>query len=1205
MKWTNDQRAAIEARGAHVLVSAAAGSGKTAVLVERLSSRLLDETDELTADRMLVVTFTNAAAAEMKRRIAKALEEALRQDPANDYIRKQRQMLNRALITTIHSFCLEVIRENYYLLDLDPAFKIAEERDLVLLQDDVLEEVLEEEYGKQDADFFALVDAYTSDRGDSEMEDLVLGLYQYSRTLPDPDAYLDQLISMYQFGEDPDDESILREYGDLLWRDIEKAIRALRRLEAELRIAGYEAQSENVRQAIFPFEQIEGEKIVWSELETAARAMKFGTMKAVPRKEEHHIYHEVLKPAYDQAKKRLTAAVEQARTSGADLLESVSMQKPLVETLVRTVRTFSVAYEQAKRDRSFVDFSDLEHYALAILRENGQPSAVAALYKERFVEVLVDEYQDTNEIQETMINLVANEVEHIGNLFMVGDIKQSIYRFRHAEPGLFIDKATRFKQPQTGQRIDLSQNFRSRSEVLHGINDLFVQLMDEEVGEIEYDEAAQLVPGREYEPIPAEPEWILVDGKSLDLSKQEVEGRAIATRILELVSGDEPFKVTDESTGQLRNCEYRDIVILVRSKKERVEQLMDILTQYNIPAYTDSDGGYFQATEIRMMLALLKVIDNPLQDIPLAGALRSPMFRFTDEALAQIRLESEESFYEALKAKADDADELGLKCASFLDRLSDWRTFARNHSLSELIQQLFNDTGFYDFAGGLPGGKGRQENLKALYDRALSYERSGYRGLYRFLRVMDRLQDTGEDLSEARSLGDEENVVRIMTVHKSKGLEFPVTIVAQLGKQFNKRDQMQRVIFHKRYGISLDAIDVITRTKSETFVKEMIRRDLDATMKAEEMRVLYVALTRAKEKLILVGTVGEPTKHLQQWLNIEQTGDLLEADARRDAKTYLDWIAPALLKLQGAAAFIESFGFTAVTPFPESTKWTYRMIGETDLAEVATLQEMMAQLHHVQQFEAIDFPIQDEEKVVDAVHRALAYQYPAKDAVKTAAKQTVTELKRAMQLEQALFEDPIRSVDTPYREPKWRQVKQTGAERGTTLHLIFQLADPSKSIDEQINRWEEQGMLSPVEAETARLAKPDIEAFFQTDVGVALSKALQNGTAWRELPFTYTVPAERVNPTGTFADEHVLIQGIIDCLYFDGTSYVLLDYKSDAVLYQSDSRESAHDRLRERYAIQLQLYREAIETIWNIRVDRTIIYSLDLQEIVTVNISSE
>ncbi len=313
VKWTNDQFAAIEARGSHVLVSAAAGSGKTAVLVERLSSRLLDEMDELTADRMLVVTFTNAAAAEMKRRIAKALEEALRDDPTNEYVRKQRQMLNRALITTIHSFCLEVIRENYYLLDLDPAFKIAEERDLVLLQDDVLEEVLEEEYGKQDTDFFALVDAYTSDRGDSEIEDLILGLYHYARTLPNPDAYLDKLVSMYTFGEDPDEEAILIEFGQMLWHDIEKAVRDLRKLEAELRVAGYEPQSENIRQAIFPFEQLEGETIVWSELETAARAMKFGTMKAVPKKEEHQIYLEILKPAYEQAKKKLTAAVEQAR----------------------------------------------------------------------------------------------------------------------------------------------------------------------------------------------------------------------------------------------------------------------------------------------------------------------------------------------------------------------------------------------------------------------------------------------------------------------------------------------------------------------------------------------------------------------------------------------------------------------------------------------------------------------------------------------------------------------------------------------------------------------------------------------------------------------------------------------------------------------------------------------------------------------------
>ncbi|RHB46603.1 helicase-exonuclease AddAB subunit AddA [Exiguobacterium sp. AM39-5BH] len=1200
MKWTNDQQAAIDTRGSHVLVSAAAGSGKTAVLVERLASRLLDESDELTADRMLVVTFTNAAAAEMKRRIAKALDEALRNDPENTYIRKQRQMLNRALITTIHSFCLEVIRENYYLLDLDPAFKIAEERDLVLLQDDVLEDVLEDAYGEQDHAFFALIDAYTSDRGDSEIEELILGLYHYARTLPDPEAYLDELISLYQFDGDPDDEQLLIEFGHLLWVDIEKALRQLRRVAIELRLAGYEAQSENVQQAILPFANLDPDSFKWSELETSARSVKFGTMKSVQKKDEHHVYHTVLKPAYDQAKKKLSDAIAPASTSGADYLEVLMTQRPLVETLVKTVRTFGAAYEQAKRERAFVDFSDLEHYALAILRDGQEPSSVASLYKQRFAEVLIDEYQDTNEIQETIIGLVSNEIEHVGNLFMVGDIKQSIYRFRHAEPRLFIEKATRFKQEGSGQRIDLSQNFRSRAEVLHGINDLFIRLMDEEVSEIDYDEAARLVPGREYEALEANPELILVNGESRDLSKQELEGRAIATRILELVSGEEPFKVTDETTGLLRSCEYRDIVILVRSKKERVEQLMDILTQYNIPAYTDSDGGYFQATEIRMMLAVLKLIDNPLQDIPLAGALRSPMFGFSDQELAKIRLESEDSFFEALKAKADDEDDLGLKCGDVLDALSAWRTFARDHSLSELIQQVFNDTGFYDFAGGLPGGKGRQENLKALYDRALSYERSGYRGLYRFLRVMDRLQDNGEDLSEARSLGEEENVVRIMTVHKSKGLEFPVTIVAQLGKQFNKRDQMQRVIFHKRYGISLDAIDVVTRTKTDTFVKEMIRRDLDATMKAEEMRVLYVALTRAKEKLILVGTIREPGKQIQQWLHVEQTGMTLSADARREAKTYLDWVAPALLKLEGAAPFLEQLGLPVITPQQEATPWTYRIIGEGDLAEVATLQEMMAQLHHVKQFEAIDFPVKDETMIADFVRKAFAYEYPAQAATETAAKQTVTELKRALQLEQAAFEETFRTSDTPYREPKWKQAKQTGAERGTTLHLIFQLINPSEPLDLQINRWEMEGMLSPVEAETARLATPEIEAFFASDTGLALTSALQKGTGWRELPFTYTVPAERVNPTGSFTDERVLIQGIIDCLFYDGETYVLLDYKSDAVLFASESREAAKQMLRDRYHVQLLLYREAIEAIWGIKIGKTLIYSLELQEIVAL-----
>lgn len=425
MKWTSDQQAAITARGSHVLVSAAAGSGKTAVLVERLAKRLLDEDDPLTADRMLVVTFTNAAAAEMKRRIANVMESAIQQEPDRPYLRKQRQLLNRALITTIHSFCLEVIRENYYLLDLDPAFKIAEERDLVLLQEDVLAEVLEQAYEEASPDFFALVDAYSSHRGDTEIEQLILGLYAFARTLPTPERYLDDLVALYTFGDDPDEEAVLQEFATQLWEDITSSASRLFKIAERMVQAGYVNQGEPLLELTRPLVQ-RTEVPRWSELETFARTFEFPRAKAVPKSELY--YHETLKEAADKEKKKLQTLFKQAGVSGADYLQTLRNQAPYVSELVRMTRAFGVAYERAKRERAFVDFSDLEHFALAVLREGDGPSDVAELYRERFIEVLVDEYQDTNEIQEAIIRLVSLSDEANGNLFMVGDVKQSIVR---------------------------------------------------------------------------------------------------------------------------------------------------------------------------------------------------------------------------------------------------------------------------------------------------------------------------------------------------------------------------------------------------------------------------------------------------------------------------------------------------------------------------------------------------------------------------------------------------------------------------------------------------------------------------------------------------------------------------------------------------------------------------------------------------------
>jgi len=1040
VKWTDEQQLAIEARGGHILVSAAAGSGKTAVLVERLTKRVIDQEDPLTADRMLVATFTNAAAKEMKTRVIEAIEKELEKAPTNEYLRRQRQLMNRAQITTIHSFCLNIIRENYYRIGLDPAFRIADDAELLLLQDDVLEEVLESFYASEDAAFYALVDSYTSDRDDNALLALIANLYRFARSLPNPEGYYDSLVDQYDQPVDPDESPLLKRLIELEWPRFATLLRRYRDLGHRLNQAGYEKTGELLLSDVVPLEGLTRESS-WTEFALAFRALDFKRWNG-PRGDEG------IKPFQDE-RKRMQAEFKGVKAlftdkEGVDYLEDLRSQLDHVKSIVSLVRAFDEAYRQAKVERGIVDFSDLEHYALAILEQDGEPSEVARLLKDRFIEVLIDEYQDTNEVQEKILRLVAKADEADGNLFMVGDVKQSIYKFRHAEPGLFIDKFKRFKNDGSGTRIDLTRNFRSRLEVLEGTNQIFRQVMDEAVGEIDYDEAAHLRLGNlgYLESDQVSPELLLVDQASDELKKEELEARMIATRVLELVDTTNPYLIYDAKKKLFRKCEYRDIVILVRSRGQRVQALVDTFQQYEIPVYADTTGGYFQTTEIQIMMSLLKTLDNPLQDIPLAGLLRSPIFGMSDRDLARIRAKWDEgTFYEALNAAAEDETPLGLRAQEALDRIDRWRTEARGKSLPGLIRSLFDQTGFFEYVGCLAGGKGRQANLNALYERAKQYEATGYRGLYRFLRLINRLIDRGEDFAEARSLGEDEDVVRIMTIHQSKGLEFPVTIVSQLGKQFNKQDQNQAIQLHKKYGIALDAVDPVKRLRSSTLLKEIIKREMDREMKAEEMRVLYVAMTRAKEKLILAGSVKELEDQFVKWSGLSNDAVLLPEEERRSARSYADWVVPAVLRnplSQGTGEDIE---------------WTVRKMKESEFAPYQEITAMVDQLEHVKVLERID--VDPDEEVIRRIEESFAFSYAHRSAVDTAAKQTVTELKRREQLERAAFETTYRvETNDQYRSPHFIGKALTGAERGTVLHLAMQLFAPGQPLHQQVDEGE-------------------------------------------------------------------------------------------------------------------------------------------------------
>ncbi|MDI3233972.1 helicase-exonuclease AddAB subunit AddA [Exiguobacterium antarcticum] len=1181
VQWTDEQQQAIDARGGHILVSAAAGSGKTAVLVERLTQRVINQDDPLTADRMLVATFTNAAAKEMKTRVIEAIEAKIKLAPDDIYLKKQRQMMNRAQITTIHSFCLSILRENYYRIGLDPAFRIAEEAELLLLQDDVLEEVFESFYAAADPAFYELIDSYTSDRDDQAMLTLISNLYRFSRSLPDPEAFYDHLIAQYDQPIDPDESTLLTRLLELEWERVAPVVNRYLELSYRLRQSGYDEMAEMLMQDVAPMRQINPQTDRWTTIALAFQAVEFGRWKGVRGDEEMKLFQAERTRLVSDLKKMRELFVEK---DGVDYLEDLRSQLGHVQMIVMLVRHFSTAYLEAKQQRGIVDFSDLEHFALAILEQDGEATDVARLLQERFVEVLVDEYQDTNEVQERILKLVSKSDEATGNLFMVGDVKQSIYKFRHAEPGLFLNKFKRFRLTDVGTRIDLTKNFRSRLEVLDGTNHIFRQVMDEAVGEIDYDEAAHLRLGNlgYVESNQVEPELLLVD--QTDTNKEELEAQVIATRIIEMVNDENPYLVFDAKQKRFRKCEYRDIVVLVRSRGKRVQALVDVFEQYELPVYADTTGGYFQATEIQIMMALLKTIDNPLQDIPLAGVLRSPIFGLTDRDLGRIRAKSKETtFYEAAVLVAQEETPLGLRVDEALTRLQQWRTEARGKSLASLIRSLFDQTGYFEYVGCLNGGRSRQANLNALYERANQYEASGYRGLYRFLRLIHRLVERGEDFSEARSLGEDEDVVRIMTIHQSKGLEFPVTIVSQLGKQFNKQDQMQAIQLHKTYGIALDAIDPIKRLRSGTLLKEVIRREMDREMKAEEMRVLYVAMTRAKEKLILVGAIKGLEEQLSKWQDQPLDELLLPEIDRRNAKTYADWVAPAVLR-----KFMLD---------EQEQQWSLRIMTRDDIAPYQELTKMIDQLEHVRALEKIDHV--GNEPFKQQIEAAFAYQYPYQVATDTAAKQTVTELKRTEQLERAAFESTYRQ-STYYRTPQFLGPTLTGAERGTVLHLAMQLYEAGRTIEDQIVDWERTERISALEAGTMREAIPELTTFLSSAIGQLFEQRLATGDVYRELPFTYKIDSARFRKDWHGPSDQAVMQGIVDCLIQDGETYILLDYKSDQVFEAIDGQDQ-HHLLRERYATQLNLYQEALESILKITISQKLIYAFALHEVIEIH----
>jgi len=1263
MEWSQEQLLAINNDDKNILVSAAAGSGKTAVLVERVVSHLLrdPETDPHAwdVDRLLVVTFTNAAAEEMKQRIKKRLQEVIAQEMDQPEVNRkkvrrlerQQIMLSGASICTIDSFCQNLVKNNFNVIDIDPKFRIANANELIILQQDVLEELFEEKYADDDAALTGFAAKYATDRGDSALYDIVLTLYGKAQNQPFPDVWLSQLVEDYK----PDGDVIQSLEETKWWPILQREMRCQMaplwsyweelkfiaedcaeprvREKAEEMVSDYEIRLKAVEQAL-------GQG--WHQVFEAITSPKPDLRKlTVPKttpgeKDELARVKDAIKPIKTKLDKHFDTHIGNVvQVDSKELLADLQAVADDVACIVKIVKDFSAAYAQAKRQKNLVDFNDVEHFALQILNapeaQPGElkPSEIALALRERYQEIMVDEYQDTNEVQDYLVRLIAGEAN--ANTFTVGDVKQSIYRFRSSEPELFLDKYHTYEQPDSGQGelITLGRNFRSRREILSAINYVFAQVMTPDPNEILYDERAMLNEGDPYgyqEPTegeiveknvelviidsrldaPADDQSSMADAPSVDtgddedLTGLELEAQYIAHRLKQInQSGQMVFDKNCRENKGYRPVTWRDMVILLRATRDKAVVFQEILQQNGIPVYANADDGFFQTTEIQLMYSILSVIDNAQQDIYLSAVLFSPVVGMGTEDLAQLRLTARNGdLYTALLAANTPDSGLSAviknKADKFLNQLSSWRQLARQVSVPELIWQIYRDTGYYDYAGSLPGGMLRQANLRMLVTRAQEFQNTDYQGLFRFLRFIQRMKEMETDLSMARTLGEGENVVRIMTIHKSKGLEFPVVVIADMCKNFNEMDLKNEVLVHKKLGLGPSYVDPELMVKYDTLAKMAVKVQMKREIRAEELRGLYVAMTRAREKLIMVGRSGSKNNTLpklaQRWCkHIDQTDKVLPEHTLLGVQSYMDWVATAVARHQDGRPLVEYYN-SVVEEIPkqlvtipcamgEESHWNVTIVsadaiakcqaeavGENDLLEAVRAGEMIKGVTETRDL---------------AKYLELDYDYRGTREVP--AKLSVSELKR--QFAKDLLAEDMQQLAQEHREyifnrPRFIQEDAgkaglRGNEYGTLMHSVMQHLDLAGPVDtagikQQVDKMVANELMTSEQASYIKISS--ITSFLASELGQRLINAVG---LWRELPFSRELAASAYYED--VEGEYIFSQGVIDVLFKEADGkYVLLDYKTD-----TDTKPEA---VKNKYAMQIQLYTDAIEQILGVKV---------------------
>ena len=1211
VKWTNEQLQAIQEKDSNILVAAAAGSGKTAVLVERIIHKIIDE--QMDIDKILVVTFTNAAASEMRERILEAIYKKLEENPENVHLQRQIILLNKASICTIHSFCLDVIHNHFYEIDLPSNFKIADTAEIDLLKQEVLDDLFEQKYTENDKNFIELLENYTNYRGDEALQELVLKIYKFIQSSPFPIKWLQEKLELLKI-EDKDISQTI--WGKLIIQavedDIQESIMQLETVKSKM--------------ALYPemtkfYQKICEDLIILKDLqnynswdELYIKLLNFNFSKWPVDKKVINDLKEDSKEIRDKVKKHIKEKTAKLLScSQEQAVKDLKIITPILEKLSNLVTEFTKNFAEKKKEKNCIDFNDIEHFALKILLdENNNPTEVAKKYKEKFEEIAIDEYQDSNLVQEAILTSISKG----NNIFMVGDVKQSIYKFRQARPELFLQKYDEYKNKEEkaqedNLKIQLFRNFRSRQNILNITNLVFESIMSKELGDINYNENEYLNYGANY----PEPEEIknyagIAELDIIDLKEDEsitafegeedeeeqerveddvLEAKFVANKIQELLNSN--YMVFDKKQGY-RKIRPKDIVILLRATSNLSPIYEKELSDLELPVFSDTSGTYLDTVEIQTILSVLKIIDNPLQDIPLVVVLRSSICNFTDNDLITIRLTDRNcNFYEALiKTRLICEGDLKNKIESFLEKLEKWKSISQYMPLDEFIWQIYLDTGYYQYVGLLPNGAMRQANLKTLFEKAKQYEKASFKGLFNFIQFIDKLKKQNGDLASAKLIGENEDVIRIMSIHKSKGLEFPVVFLCNSHKKFNMQDLNDNILLHQDIGFGPTIMDTTRKIKYSSIAKDAIKLKMKQETLSEEQRILYVALTRAKEKLYITGKSKDFTKYVQDKNKVlemyESENIKLDAKLMKKANSYLDWLMYVYLFNQGRTITLkgESYKLSDIITLNVSNK--------KDLLKALAKEEVVEQIDLKEKIEQILKNKSDEEnkKSEQALKELLEWKYDYIVDTTLPTKSSVTKIKQEkIKLEEML--KGIESEEVEYKKsytPKFMQEdkKISSAEKGTLVHLCIQRLDERKDyelkdIQNMILNLVEKEIITQNEADAI-----DVNLIYQYTKSQLFEELRKAKEVHKEQPFYINIPAKDVVSEAENSKKNILVQGIIDLYYIDkNDNLVLIDFKTDYISNEPNAKE----KILEKYKVQLEIYKTALEQALGRKVNKTAI----------------